>query len=186
MRSRRETNPGACATALKKQCRPPDRHGFCEAGARDVRRSGLAQVRLAVLTCLGAITIAGCAGKPPLAQVEGTVRLDGRPLSDVLVCFLPDPDKQTSGPRSVAVTDENGQYRLRCDDQREGAVLGWHRVLLEDMTLYSVSRQDRAGGSRPALVSRLSPRYTTATQTPLYFEVKPGTQTIDLDLKSRP
>jgi len=186
MCSRRETNPGACATASQKPCRPSDLHGSCEAGVRDVRPSGLAQVRLAVLTCLGAFAIAGCARKAPLAQVEGTVRLDGRPLADVLVCFLPDPDKQTSGPRSVAVTDENGHYGLRCDDQREGAVLGWHRVLLEDMTLYSVSRQDRAGGSRPALVSRLPPRYTTATQTPLYFEVKPGTQTIDLDLKSRP
>ncbi len=44
----------------------------------------------------------------------------------------------------------------------------------------------RTCNAHRALVSRLSPRYTTATQTPLCFEVKPGTQTIDLDLKSRP
>jgi len=140
----------------------------------------------AVLACLGAIAVAGCGKKPPLAQVEGTVRLDGRPLADALVCFLPDPDRGTSGPRSVAVTDDSGRYRLRCDDQRDGAVLGWHRVLLEDMLLYSVSRQDRAGGARPALASRLPARYTAANETPLSFEIKPGTQTIDVDLKSGP
>jgi hypothetical protein len=154
--------------------------------AHHFRHSGIAQVRFVVLACLGAIAVAGCSRKPPLAQVEGTVRLDGRPLPDALVCFLPDPERGAAGPRSVAVTDESGHFQLRCDDQRDGAVLGWHRVLLEDMSLYSASRQDGAGGSRPTLASRLPTQYTTTTQTPLSFEVKPGTQTIDLDLKSRP
>ena len=140
----------------------------------------------AVLACLGAIAIAGCGKKPPLAQVEGTVRLDGRPLPDALVCFLPDPERGAAGPRSVAVTDESGHFRLRCDDQRDGAVLGWHRVLLEDMLPYSTPRRDLAGGATPVLVSRIPTQYTATTQTPLSFEVKAGTQTIDLDLKSRP
>ena len=181
-----ETDPNACATASHMPYGPPDRHGVCEAAAEDVRSSRPSHVRTAVLTCLGVMAVAGCGRKPPLAEVEGTVRLDGRPLADVLVCFLPEPDKGASGPRSVAVSDADGHYRLRCDDQRDGAVLGWHRVFFEDMTLYLASRQDGAGGARPALVSRLPPRYTTGTWTPFSFEVKAGAQVIDLDLKSGP
>ena len=153
---------------------------------RNRRGTTPAACAVAVLACLLAVSVAGCGRKVPLAQVEGTVRLDGRPLADALVCFLPDPERGAAGPRSVAVADMDGRYRLRCDDGRDGAVLGWHRVLLEDMLLYSVPRLDGAGGARPALASRIPPRYTTAVKSPLSFEVKAGSQTIDLDIRSGP
>ncbi|MGL4551752.1 MAG: hypothetical protein ACRC33_11235, partial [Gemmataceae bacterium] len=62
---------------------------------------------------------AGC-GRP-LASVEGTVTLDGRPLPDAEVQFLPDPTQGTTGPPSSAYTDPDGRYATT-------TVVGTHRV----------------------------------------------------------
>jgi len=93
--------------------------------------------------------------------------------------FLPDPGQGTKGPRSTGVTDEAGHYRLRCDDQREGAVIGWHRVVLEDAML---DRPEQ--GASVKNTARVAQRYTTAARTPLRREVKPGRQVIDLELST--
>ena len=57
---------------------------------------------LAGLTVLGALAAAGCHRGPALAEVNGTVKLNGKPLNRVIVEFLPDPDQGTSGPRSFS------------------------------------------------------------------------------------
>jgi hypothetical protein len=124
---------------------------------------------------------AGCGPSQPLGDVEGTVRLNGKPLANVVVSFLPDPEKNTKGPRSGGVTDVQGRYRLQCDNQKSGAVVGWHRVVLED------PETDRPRQGQPVKkASRVAARYTTAGQTPLRKEVKTGSQTIDLELTSEP
>ncbi len=135
---------------------------------------------------------AGCGnGSPPVAEVEGVVKLSGKPLADVRVQFLPDPEKGTSGPVSTAVTDEHGHYQLLCADKRLGAVVGWHRVALYDthVRLQRTSMRAQrdadisAAPPRPkAEHSRLPDKYSNAARTPLHFEVKPQKQEIDLDL----
>jgi hypothetical protein len=42
--------------------------------------------------------------------VEGTVTKGGRPLHNVEVVFLADPDSGTVGPRASGITDETGHY----------------------------------------------------------------------------
>ncbi|NLF09312.1 MAG: hypothetical protein GX594_15235 [Pirellulaceae bacterium] len=148
-------------------------------------------VRLCVHALLPALAAAliGC-GRPPLpAAVEGTLRLNGRPLENCLVIFLPEPGQAAEGRRFVGLTDANGHYRLRCDDQQEGVGVGWHRIVLQDMSVSTgVVRQDHgtvaveAAPPPPARRSRLPPKYTSPTQTPLRKEVKPERQTIDLDI----
>jgi len=102
-------------------------------------------VRLCVHALLPALAAAliGC-GRPPLpAAVEGTLRLNGRPLENCLVIFLPEPGQAAEGRRFVGLTDANGHYRLRCDDQQEGVGVGWHRIVLQDMSVSTgVVRQD--------------------------------------------
>jgi len=132
------------------------------------------------------IVSAGCAPDTPLGEVEGTVRLDGRPAGQMLVSFLPDPERGTRGPRSVAATDAQGRYRLRSDDQRDGAAIGWHRVVIEDLAAYATPREERSSRAQAITASRIPRLYSGASETPLRFEVKPGSQTIDLDLFSRP
>ncbi|MCI0456797.1 MAG: carboxypeptidase-like regulatory domain-containing protein [Gemmataceae bacterium] len=135
------------------------------------RRARLLVVGLALLVGVG------CSKEIPVGEVEGTVRLGGAALANVAIEFLPDPEKNTNGPRSTAVTDAQGRYRLRCDDQRNGAVVGWHRIVLAD------TQEERpAQGQAPKSAPRIPIQYTTAAQTPLRKEVKVGTQTIDLDV----
>jgi len=49
---------------------------------------------------------------PPVAQVEGVVTLDGKPVPRGMVQFVPDESKGTKGPPAVGVIDENGHYEL--------------------------------------------------------------------------
>jgi hypothetical protein len=65
--------------------------------------------RLLSLGLLGPLLVAGCGGKSVvLAEVEGTLSWQGAPLENVLVEFIPDETKGTSGPRSTGVTDATG------------------------------------------------------------------------------
>jgi len=133
-----------------------------------------------------ACVVSGCGRPIPLGEVQGTARLDGRPIDQVLVSFLPDPAKQTRGPRSAAATDAAGRFRLRCDDGREGAVVGWHRVLVEDLKPYAAPRSDNP--DRPAVVipSRIPSAYRDPAKTPLRLEVRAEPQELSVELSSRP
>lgn len=78
-----------------------------------------------LLTITGAILlIAGCAdGGPALGTVSGTVTLDGKPLANAIVSFVP----EAGGRPSVGTTDEQGNYQLGYID-RLGALIGNHKV----------------------------------------------------------
>src|SRR5438128_11134755 len=82
---------------------------------------------------MGVLGVVGCSSGPRLAEVKGTVKSNGKPLSQIMVEFIPNAPK---GPRSVGTTDENGQYTLACDDKRPGAMVGPHRVVLHDVGVY--------------------------------------------------
>ena len=74
----------------------------------------------------------------------------------------------------MAVTDEQGRYKLRLDGKRDGAVAGWHRVMVEDM-----NAERPRQGEAPKTVPRVPAPYSLPS-SPLRKEVKPGPQTIDL------
>jgi hypothetical protein len=118
---------------------------------------------------------AGCDRGPTFGQVEGVVTLDGKPLPEAGVAFLPDGQQGNKGPISRAVTDSEGRYRLTRGQGQEGAVVGWHRVVVDD---------HRAKAQHlPA--SRVPPRYESLQDNPLPpYEVGTGTQSIDLNLRS--
>jgi hypothetical protein len=160
------------------------------------------------LTALAVLAAAGCGRGPEWAEVEGVVTLDGKPLPNVEVVFLPDPELGSAGPRAAALTDAEGRYHLRGDAGQEGAVVGWHRVLIVDNAARpkapgrpAVKPGDAddnapAGGvalpkqrprpSQQKMMGRVPARYTSATETPLKrVEVKPGPQRHDFDVPGR-
>src|SRR5438552_19006537 len=114
-------------------------------------------------TCVflsAALLLTGCGSKPQIVDVSGVVKLDGVPLPDALVEFLPDPDKGTNGPRSSGKTDAEGRFRLLRDDEQYGAVVGFHRVLIQDMRTFPPPREKHKGGAPPVMPpSRISNRY---------------------------
>ena len=142
---------------------------------------------------LGCLALAGCNRGPQFAEVTGVVRIKGgQPMANVMVEFLPDSFAGTDGPRSLGVSDEQGRFRLALDDQRPGAVVGKHRVLLRDARpLFSVhlspkKRDDELERNKnnPAFKSRIPARYSDLAQA-MQVEVKAGSQEIDLEVADR-
>jgi hypothetical protein len=130
-------------------------------------------------------------------DVEGELKLRGKPLAGVMVCFVPDAEAGTPGPRSTGWTDEQGHYRLKCDTPyKPGAVAGKHRVVVFDPDAFDEGPPG-AGAPDPAKeAARAQPKgrkpkrmqfalkYMMPTQTPLRAEVRmPGPQTIDLNVE---
>jgi hypothetical protein len=152
---------------------------------------------------------AGCNNSTSNAQfvdVEGVVTLDGKPLPEVEVQFLPDPDKGNAGPSSSAYTDAKGHFKLHCEQaKRDGAVVGTHRVRVIDITSVTtpanlpgmtppgplaapagqLGTAKPAGQGEPAKPSRVPAAYTNAADTPIRQVLRPGKQTIDLQLTSQ-
>jgi len=127
------------------------------------------------------VLCAGCGVRVERGEVEGELRGDGKPLANVLVTFVPD---QGAGPKAVpssGLTDAQGRFRLRAEDQREGAVVGPYRVVVEDMAVYSAPRSPDGTGLRmpPA---RFPARYRDPLRTPLHQQVRAGPQSVELDL----
>src|SRR5262245_1189813 len=105
-----------------------------------------------------AVTAAGC-GRAEFTfyPVEGTVTKGGRPLHNVEVVFLADPDAGTVGPRASGITDETGHYRLRSERGDDGAVAGKHLILIRDLKAAEKQLLRRFRRHLPKETARLSP-----------------------------
>jgi hypothetical protein len=117
----------------------------------------------------------GKAPQPVLVEAEGVVRLDGKPLKNVEVRFIP-PDSW--GPEYVAsgVTDGAGRFKLTCKGQ-PGACAGENRVLVLEAEIperllgenaqVELAKYFLSLGGRP-----IPPRYGNLAQSPLKATVK--------------
>jgi hypothetical protein len=124
----------------------------------------------------------GCGG-PKIVEVEGTVKLNGQPLPDVMVEFLPDSEKGNPGPRATGKTDAQGHYRLVFHNQKSGGVEGKNRVLVHDLKVYGDKFQGRK--AKKVAPSRVPAPYEDAARTPLQPDVPRSSPAIvDLDLTS--
>ena len=68
-------------------------------------------------------TFVGCDKGPAVAPVTGTVTQDGEPLANAEIHFQPD-----YGAPSYAHTDSQGQYEIKYQLDKKGALLGHHYV----------------------------------------------------------
>ncbi len=105
-------------------------------------------------------------------QVEGVVKLEGAPLANVFVQFVPvDPEEQ--GPISQGQTDAKGHFTLVTNDDRDGAVIGPHKILV---FAGRTETGARLGASVP-------PGYRTVKDTKLSLDVTADKHSYDLELK---
>jgi hypothetical protein len=151
--------------------------------------TALAACALVGVACLG------CSKGPELGSVSGVVTMDGQPLPNAVVTFVP-----VAGGRAAAgQTDANGQYTLVFVGTT-GALVGQHRVSVTTapkaqgsapsgkMTEEEYQKQ-AAGGTDPSaydkaqVVEPIPERYNTKTE--LVKEVKAGQNTINLELASK-
>lgn len=128
--------------------------------------------------CVAAIL--GCSDTVELGKVTGAVTLDGKPIGEVRVLFVPVPGDGGEGVYSDCFTGEDGKYDLIysgiAEEVVHGAILGQHTVAVED---------SKAEESRGAIAIRIPDRYSSGARSPLKYEVKSGEQTYDIELKSR-
>jgi hypothetical protein len=107
--------------------------------------------------------------------------VNGSPAARVRVEFHPDATKGASGPSSYGETDENGRFTLAYsykDSPGEGAVVGWHKVVVQDLRL----AESETGRGVPV---RFGPEYATVLTTPLDQEVKAGDQTVTVEVPKK-
>jgi hypothetical protein len=109
------------------------------------------------------VSALGCNGDG-IARVSGKVTLNGKPLANADVHFQPIGSKNNPnpGPGSHGKTDANGNYtlRLQTDEDRLGAVVGKHRVMI-----YAYERagpQSDAGS--PKLKDKVPLRYNEKSE----------------------
>jgi hypothetical protein len=140
---------------------------------------------LAGFTVLGVLALYGCGRGPALTEVKGTVLFNGKPFGNAMVEFLPDPAEGTVGPRSIGTTDKDGHCELTSDDQRKGAVIGKHRVLVRDLKVYEGLPKGREGANMPLKPGRIAAKYADSANTPLRIEVKADGQPITLTVTAQ-
>ena len=141
------------------------------------------------MAILVALLLAGCSAssKPyQTAPVAGRITLDGKPLPDAHVTFMPVAEAQSrsqSGPEGNGDTADNGRYSLKTAFGDAGASVGKNRVMITTRkTELDPMNPDR---SKEVAKERVPAKYFS-DQSPLFWDVSSsGTKTADFELTTR-
>lgn len=82
------------------------------------------------LLIIGLLALAGCgdgSSFPKTYPVTGTVKLNGKPISDAMVTFQLDGGKETA----IGNTDKNGEFKLSMFRPGDGAIPGKYTVTVK-------------------------------------------------------
>ncbi len=119
--------------------------------------------------CVLALACLGCGESgPEIAPVEGTITLDGKPLANASVVFVPENGRPAGG-----TTNSAGKYVLTFSEGREGAMPGKNKVRISTARDPSETPE---GEPIPAAPETIPMRYNA--QTELEFPVEPGKKNI--------
>lgn len=128
---------------------------------------------------VGLLTVLGCGAKgPELGEVTGQIKMDGEPVKNAYVTFLP---MFPGGIELVGKTDADGKYDVQYSADRTGVLLGKHQILLS--TLDDVKDPDTG---RNMKVPERFPAVYVNNDSPLYFEIKAGPNDVSFDVSSKP
>jgi hypothetical protein len=119
--------------------------------------------------------LAGCGPSgPPLTEVEGTLTLDGQPVKNAELIFLP----QNVKPRtpSYGRTDQNGHFTLKFTATKSGAIPATHQVTIDPSSASDVEGKD--GGPR----QKIPKKYLQ--EGAIVVEVKDGPNNLEIKLDS--
>lgn len=147
------------------------------------RYIGVCQQRRCLVGIVILAAFVGCGYKPklpPMAEVVGTVTLDGKPLTRGTIQFVPQGGTASEAPVAVGTIDEQGRYELMTQGVK-GAMVGSHSVRVESRAV----PRNETDTMPPSLIPLM---YNNPAESPLTFEVKADQQpnTIDIPLFSRP
>ncbi|MDR0521115.1 MAG: carboxypeptidase-like regulatory domain-containing protein, partial [Planctomycetaceae bacterium] len=112
--------------------------------------------------------ISGCGTDLGPGKVSGTVTLDGQPLPDATVTFQP----ESGGVVPMGGTDANGKYKLYYADAKAGAQPGRYKVCVS------------TAAPHLGIAESVPAKYLLPETTDVIVDIKKGTNTIDVELKS--
>lgn len=139
------------------------------------------------LMLIACVALVACGGGSKLAEVEGVVKIDGKPAEKIRVEFTPEGE----GPRSNGLTNAEGKFTLATEnDSGPGAAVGSHKVTLLDLevvgggkivgraaedTDISQGKKSRIDKKYNAMhTSGLSKQVEAGKKNEFEFDVKPG------------
>ena len=134
--------------------------------------------------------VAGCGGNvsdlPKLMPVGGTVTLDGKPLANAMIAFV--PSGSTRGTGANGRTDTVGKYELATRSGEKGAPAGEYRVVVTKLVMPDGT--DFPANSAVAPINSpakqiLPAKYSMAGQTVLRAKVGEGGTVIDFPLTAK-
>lgn len=125
---------------------------------------------LQALSCLLLLLACGC-NNSKTSPVAGVVLLDGQPLANATVQFVP----VESGRDATATTNARGEFTMSTFDPNDGAAPGTYKVVISppvgqvDTTQYqsAADAMTAAAQPRPAAKSNFPQNYTNVAETPL-------------------
>lgn len=128
------------------------------------------------LLTLCLVLAAGCGGptRPTTVPVRGIVTLDGAPIADAAVMFMP----SSGGRPAMGTTDAAGKFTLMTFTEGDGALVGDHKVTVTLRKIVGVTSEDglsgtvAPGGAQDEWV--VPERYSTPETSGLTAKVEPN------------
>ncbi|XZE46864.1 hypothetical protein SH467x_002160 [Pirellulaceae bacterium SH467] len=134
---------------------------------------------VAIALCVATWT--GCGdGGPELASVTGVVTIDGQPIPNAVLTFVP-----AEGSPSYGQTSRDGRFSLMFTDTKRGAMVGPHQVSIE---VQRISKEELAEMKAQGMeVPDKTVEIPKAYRQPgaLTAEVKRGSNAIDFHLEAK-
>jgi len=141
---------------------------------------------------IGAFIGCGSDGGLRVEFVEGTVTLDGEPVAEASVTFVPTMDGQGT-ETAMGMTNERGVYRLSSMNGRPlaGAVAGEYKVLVSRITAESLTEGQEYGAAMGYTVPyrqthHLPAIYRDPLNPQFTVTVNRGRNRLDFELVSNP
>ena len=138
------------------------------------------------------VALAGCGDEDErvrLVPVSGTITLNGKPMADATVTFLPDKANKDSTP-GADTTGPDGNYKLRFKS-RSGVAPGKYKVSVTPSPAAATgpvpdALKDDPVMARLAAEPRAAPeRKAAGTKTEFDAEVSPAGDVLDFDVKTK-
>lgn len=107
-----------------------------------------------------------------IARVSGKVALDGQPLADATITFVPNSSAESSGIASTAITNSEGEFRLMTQTKKLGAVVGPHSVKIEKSAGNAETDIQRELSRRQDEAKKANSEFTKQQEAELLMQMK--------------
>jgi hypothetical protein len=135
-----------------------------------MRSSSSQRILLLSLGCL--IALPGCSSGPRQVPVSGKITVNGRPLTEGRITFLPANDNRNELVPYGSV-NKDGEYVLHTNGKL-GAPLGQYKVIIQIPSEFESAPGKKRQGPLPKRL--IHPKFSNAALTPLQVTVEESAQ----------